>query len=308
MLVGREGGRAVLIWPLVTYHRFGTCLAHALDSETTEYRGIIAESGPERADRVSQAWDFLTRQSSIDAFYFQYVPQGSALDTIARQAGGMVSDQEELQYLDCRTFADWSGFVHSWPQKRRSDLRRRRRRLEEKAKVEIVRLSNAQQLSIFLPWFFETKTAALSTASGSTEWFTTPEHREFLTAMLHDGFQSGFVVAMGLMADGKYIAGKIDVEFGETKSLLVTTFDRAWSRYGPGTILYGESVREGFEKGFAVIDFRLGQELHKVLWTNRTAITQDYWVPCTQKGKRYVAWRLSGVRDFLKRVRQRMGG
>lgn len=308
VLVGRDEDRVVLIWPLVTYSRFGLCLAHALDSETTEYREIVTEDVPERADRISQAWEFITRKCSIDALYLQYVPQGGLLDTIAKQSRALFVGREQRLYLDCRAFPGWSEYYKTLPSSRRSDLRRRQRRLGETGTIEIVKISDAEQLSTFLPWFFETKAAGLQSTAGQTDWFTTAEHRKFLSAALEDGLETGTVIATALLIDGNYIGGKIGIIFRNARILLVTTYDRKWSRFAPGMILYQEAVCDAFENRYDMVDFRLGDEAHKNDWTNRTSEFHDYWVPCTVKGKLYAAWRMSGVRGFLRQIRQRISG
>lgn len=308
VIVGRDEGRVVLIWPLVTHDQLSFRLARTLDSETTEYRDLIVERSAGSKGIISQAWNFVTIQCGIDAVYLQYVPASSLLDAMARRGGGIVTDQEEHRYLDCRAYDDWSGYFQSRSTNRRSDLRRRRRRLEEAGDVEVVRISTAEQLIAFLPWLFETKIAALSGGDGPTDWFTAPQHKEFLTSVLRQGLQSGVATATALTVDGKYIAGKVDVGFQKTKTLLVTTYDRDWARFAPGVILYEESVREAFDKGFKTVDFRIGDEPHKANWTNRTGLVRDYWVPCTGKGRAYIAWRTSGLRSTLKRAYSHLRG
>ncbi|NQV22476.1 MAG: GNAT family N-acetyltransferase [Rhodospirillales bacterium] len=308
VIVGRNEDRVVLIWPLVTYDQLGLRLARTLDSETTEYRDLIIEGSAGSREIISQAWEFVTRRCGIDAVYIQYVPASSLLDAVARRGGGITTDQEEHRYVDCREFADWSGYFRSRSTNRRSDLRRRRRRLEETGVVEVVRISTTEQLSGFLPWLFVTKIAALSGSDGPTDWFTAPQHKEFLTSLLHRGLKSGVGVATALVVDGKYIAGKVDVDFRKTKTLLITTYDRDWARFAPGVVLYEECLREAFDKGFHTVDFRIGDEPHKTNWTNRTGLVRDHWAPCTGKGRVYIAWRTSGLRKIMKRAYSRLRG
>ncbi len=308
VIVGRNEGRVVLIWPLVSYDQLGLRLARTLDSETTEYRDLIVESSADSKGIISQAWKFVTTRCGIDALYLQYVPGGSLLDAMARRGGGIITDQEEHRYLDCREFADWPGYFQSRSTNRRSDLRRRRRRLEETGIVEVVRISTAEQLSAFLPWLFETKIAALSGIEGTTDWFTAPQHKEFLTSLLHRGLTSGGAIATALTVDGNYIAGKVDADFQTTRTLLITTYDRDWARFAPGVILYEVSLCEAFDKGSSIVDFRIGDEPHKANWTNRTGLVRDYWAPCTGKGRVYIAWRTTGLRKTMKRAYSRLRG
>jgi len=301
VVVGRLGARVVLIWPLTTRRFLGLSIASALDSETTEYREIVVEDGPGREDWVSQAWDFVTRQRGVDALYLQYLPEDGLLDTAAHLHRGVASGREGRRYLDCRSFPDWANYFQSLSSNRRSDIRRRRRRLEERAAVKTVRITEGEQLEEFLSWFFETKYSALSDVAGTTNWFTAPEHREFLTSILHDGLRSGVTVATAIMADGNYIAGKVYADYRQTRNLLVTTYDRDWALFAPGVLLYEEAVRGAFDGGFHTIDFRLGDEPFKTAWINRTGTVCDYWIPCTPLDKMYVNWRKSALRRLLKR-------
>ncbi len=210
MVVGRDAGRVVLIWPLVTHGGRGLRVARALDSETTEYREIVVEDARGSNGWVIQAWDYVTRDCGIDALYLQYVPDGAALAHAARQGASIISDQEEYRFLDYRAFSDWSDYCQTLSKNLRSNLRRRRRRLDEKGTVRIVVMNNPEDLGEFISWLFERKLSMLKTATGSTAWFAAPEHRSFMTGIALDGLKSGLSVATALTVDGRFIAGNLD--------------------------------------------------------------------------------------------------
>jgi len=300
VIVGRISERVILIWPLATYRQFGLTLARTLDSETSEYRGLVVEDGPNRRDWVMQAWEFVAQGCGIDALYLQYLPKLGDLNEICTKLSCPVVDTEQYSFVDCRQYPDWSGFYKALNKKLTSDLRRRQRRLEERGSVEIRSDLLGEDLDHFMSWLLDTKYAALRSNKSDAEWFINSEHREFLLSILDGGKKTWTAHPVALTVDGRYIGGRLDIEYGQTKMLLITTYDPAWAKHGPGVTLCEDSVRRGFEDGFDVIDFRLGPETHKRKWTNRSAIVNDFWVPFSLAGKLYVAWRTSSFRNLLK--------
>jgi CelD/BcsL family acetyltransferase involved in cellulose biosynthesis len=81
---------------------------------------------------------------------------------------------------------------------------------------------------------------------------------------------------------------------------MITTYDTDWGFYAPGLVLFEESLRQTFNEGLDLFDFRLGDERYKDRWANRSGIARDYWVPCSRVGRLYVRWRTSSLREYLK--------
>jgi CelD/BcsL family acetyltransferase involved in cellulose biosynthesis len=305
IIVGRGQGRAVLIWPLAAYKSTFVTIAHGLDSETTEYREIVVEDSPEHEGWVAQAWEFATKSCGLDALYLQYVPDDGPLGAQLRKVGCAVAVEEPTQYLDQNEFEDWDAYYRTRGKNTKSDLRRRRRRLDETGTVTVATIADPDELEEFVTWVYETKVSALESVDGHTGWFTTAEHLKFLTAAASRGLVSGVTAATALKVDDQIVAGKLDLDYKNGKTLLITTYNPKWSRYSPGQLLYQKSIQESFADGKSKIDFRIGHEAHKERWTNANGMVREFWVPCSFLGRLYVAWRNSPIRSALRDMARR---
>jgi CelD/BcsL family acetyltransferase involved in cellulose biosynthesis len=305
VIIGRLDQQVVLIWPLATHKSSLWSLARALDSETTEYRDIVVEDTPSRDKWVSQAWDFAIGHCGLDVIYLQYVPADGPLETQLHKLGCVAAVEEETEFLDRREFETWEDYYGTLGKHSKSDLRRRRRRLNEAGAVDITIITDRDEMEAFMTWLFDMKTTALAGIKGPTGWFTTDEHRKFLPTIAKLGLEGGPVVATALKVDGQFIAGKLDLDYKSGKVLLVTTYDPAWRRYSPGQLLYERALEEAFEDGKETVDFRIGGEEHKAKWVNRTGMVREYWVPCTWWGRIYIKWRLSPIRSLIRKIARR---
>ncbi|MGH6839763.1 MAG: hypothetical protein ACREDT_13395, partial [Methylocella sp.] len=85
VLVTREEGRTVLIWPLVEA-KYGPCrVLRPLGSEATEYLNLLVEDGPETARRVSTAWEMLQQTRGVDILNLVNVRSDTALHGLLSQ-------------------------------------------------------------------------------------------------------------------------------------------------------------------------------------------------------------------------------
>lgn len=300
IIVGRTQDRIVLIWPLAAYKNLLQSIAHGLDSETTEYREIVVEDCPEREDWVAQAWEFATTSCGFDVIYLQYVPSDGPLGRHLQSVGCVAAIEEETQYLDQSEFKGWEDYYRTRGRNTKSDIRRRRRRLDETGAVTILAAADPDELKKLVAWMYHSKVSALENVDGYTDWFTTPEHLKFLTAVAMRGLGNGWAAGTMLKVGDQIIAGNLDFDYKTVKTLLITTYDPEWRRYGPGNLLYQYSVQEAFAEGGTKIDFRIGHEAHKARWTNCNGLVREYWVPCTLWGRIYVAWRQSPIRFVLR--------
>jgi CelD/BcsL family acetyltransferase involved in cellulose biosynthesis len=143
-------------------------------------------------------------------------------------------------------------------------------------------------------WFERTETNEF--------WFRNVEHHDFLKAMAFDAHSSGTLRLARLRVDSKTIAAKLGFLHKGRFDVLVSAYDRDWLSYGPSQILTEECLEWSFRNNVRVFDFRIGDESYKYVWANRQAAIGVHLIPCTRRGRLYVAWFGSSLRGGLKKA------
>jgi CelD/BcsL family acetyltransferase involved in cellulose biosynthesis len=76
-VVGRSGGRVVLIWPFVLFRYALWKRARPLAPEVAEYSGVLVERDALADARVATAWQMLCTTGRPDAVIVPHVPAGT---------------------------------------------------------------------------------------------------------------------------------------------------------------------------------------------------------------------------------------
>lgn len=163
----------------------------------------------------------------------------------------------------------WEDYESGLPGKRRADLRRRLRRLEEEVgEVEFASHAAAEGLGPLLEEGFAIEAAGWKGKRG-TAIREDPGARSFYGSVAAWAAASGALSLWFLRAGGRGIAFAFCLVDGCAHHVLKTGFDPAYSRYSPGLLLTREMLRNAFERGLKRYEF-LGQaDPYKLIWTDR---------------------------------------
>ncbi|MCX7003422.1 MAG: GNAT family N-acetyltransferase [bacterium] len=136
-----------------------------------------------------------------------------------------------------------------------------------------------------------------SMARASWQWNCLHQHKENATAttqyleeLVNAASTAGCLDIILLMAGEKPMAGYVSMLHGDTLWLLVTCYDKAYAKYGPGAMILRGLLRDSQTRGDRVIDFG-GEALDwKRGWANKE-ITM-YHVECGIGGLPGLVWSL----------------
>jgi len=117
--------------------------------------------------------------------------------------------------------------------KRRKQLRRLHRRLQEKGPVEIRRLACARSADDVIDIFLRLERSGWKGAQG-TALACRDDDRAFFEALVRQAAKAGSLLAHGLYVGDTPIAMNVDFRSGPLGVCLKTSYDVEWARYSPG--------------------------------------------------------------------------
>lgn len=190
----------------------------------------------------------------------------SALDSACSGKGILLKSRvspSPFVTVDC----SWSEFVQSRSSRRRYDLRRARKSLDERGAVsiEFFRPSPAE-VDARLASAFAIEASGWKGSKGSAI-NKKPVMASFLRRYAQRAAQCGSLRVSFLSVGGRPIAMQIGVEWARRHWILKIGYDEAWASASPGMVLMHETVKQVFETGLSACEFLGSPEPWLRTWT-----------------------------------------
>jgi CelD/BcsL family acetyltransferase involved in cellulose biosynthesis len=237
---------------------------------------------------VTAAADDLARVSAWEAaldapaVVVDHVLRGSADDAAV---SGILSDRGYAVHRRPRQSppvvsleGGWDAYEASMTSKRRSDLRRRLRRLEEAGNVSVEVIESFDSLDDHLAEGFAVEGSGWKGREGTAVSADAATGR-FYRSVGHWAADRGWLRLAFLRVDGRAIAFDFGLEAGGRHYLLKTGFDEAFRSHAPATLLRREMIRRSFEAGLETYEF-----------TGDTAPWKREWATGVRETERLVAF------------------
>lgn len=270
LIAVRREGRLVAVLPMVGTRRgpatptdWHTPLfeAIALDDEAlVELAEILVERGSRRV-----------RLGFMDEQGRTHRVLGEALE----QAGYRLRVRPALRSPYITLSGDWDQLLATWPAKRRADLRRRRRRLEELGTVTFDVHDGGDRLPALLDEGFAVEASGWKGAQGTA--IVAEGTEELYRRAAECAAAAGSLRLAFLRLDDEAIAFDYCFETGGVHYLVKTGFRPEYAAYAPGKLLRAFMIERSFAEGLRAYDFVGDDDPWKREWTDsvRTTVTVD---------------------------------
>jgi CelD/BcsL family acetyltransferase involved in cellulose biosynthesis len=274
-LVGWVDNTMVLIWPFVILRRGLWRMLRPLGSETTEYSDVLVEDGPEADQWALLAWRKLCETCNSDVIIFPFVRENSRLYRILSQERPMSAWGVSTSSINWDRYQNWESYYRSLKGEFRYSLRTKRRRLAQRGNLSFVQVTQCEEATAIIDWLLSQKTDWLIRTKQSGPWQDVKSYRDFLTRVVaeRDGF--GNLTLFVLKLDGQIISAILGRISRFSMEPMIAAYDRAYSQYGPGQLLYEDVIQWAFARRLE-FDFRLGNYTYKRRWTNRESKVVTY--------------------------------
>lgn len=254
------------------------------------------------------AADVLARQPRrIEA---RFVTSGDltveALRDVARRCGYRLLERplERSPYVE--TGGGWDAYLAGLEGKRRRELRRRRARLDEQGRVEVVVDDGSHHVDELLAEGLRVEGAAWKEARG-TAIASDPATAAFYRDVARWASARGTLRLAFLRLGGRAIAFDFAVEEGGRHYLLKTGYDPTHRTLAPGLLLRREMIERAFRLGLRSYEFLGTDDAWKLDWTTsvRERVELQAFAP-TPPGR--VDWAAQRhLRPLVARALTRMG-
>lgn len=230
--------------------------------------GILAEDSG-AAHEVTQGM-FGLRPRRVSLYFVQEDHAHFDACRAAARAAAYVTTSRVLErspYVD--TSGDWSAYEDSLARKMRTEMRRRRRKLEDLGEVHVSVLDGRSRLGPLLEEGLRVEAAGWKGSRGSAI-VSRPETARFYTDVARWAAGEGILRLGFLRCGGRAIAFDLAIETGGVHYLLKTGIDPEFARFGPGMLLRREMIAGAFKSDVHTYDFLGRDDAWKMQWARHT--------------------------------------
>jgi CelD/BcsL family acetyltransferase involved in cellulose biosynthesis len=187
-------------------------------------------------------------------------PLASAL----KRAGANVATTglDALPTVDL-TGRTWDGYLAERSRNFRSELGRKERGLARDYGLEYVEEGAAGDVQTALTHHFDLHERRWPVRAGERAEAEATRVQMFHRQFAEESARRGWLRLWQLRADGRAIASWYGWKLGDRYSYYQAGLDPDWSRFSPGTLLLGRTIRAAIDERCATYDFLLGEEQYK---------------------------------------------
>jgi CelD/BcsL family acetyltransferase involved in cellulose biosynthesis len=233
-LVLRQDGRAVLIWPLVTYRNKFWSIARPLGPETTEYTAPLVEDGPHSAQWIAKAWRMVRKSCAGDVVLLPYVRADSPLHrVICRDKAAIAPSIAKTFFVTWGGHPDWDSYYRTLDRHQRREVDRPRRRLSDLGELKYRPMIEPREFPAVIDWMLARKTDWLLRTGRRGAWRDENEYRKFLVAVSRWTERRPGIGISVLELDAKLVAAVLTRRDNVRLEGVITVFDPALRQFGP---------------------------------------------------------------------------
>lgn len=228
--------------------------------------GIAAEDDGVRSALVARMIDEGGRRCSLG-----FVDAGEELARSWQQWTGAARRRSVVRVLERSPFVtttgEWETYEASLAKKLRSELRRRRKRLEERASLEVEVLDGSSSLTETLREGFAIEQAAWKGERG-TAINSSEQTRRFYEGVARWAAERGWLRLCFLRSGDDRLVFDLSLETGGVHYLLKTGYDPEFRKLAPGMLMRREMLKRAFDGDVRSYEFLGSDNPWKLEWTD----------------------------------------
>jgi CelD/BcsL family acetyltransferase involved in cellulose biosynthesis len=283
----RDGDRLVGLAPLVLARRGPFRALTELGRPPGNYWDMLSEPRTRAAVGAHAMREVQAHSSTWHALLLGGVRAGSATERAVLASGLRLRRRPSTPYPGIELPGTFAEYLAGLPRKRRKDLRRHMRRLED-GRLALRDIKEPTELRVAIDRWQEIRVRWWQHRDKDID----PEHastrfRDFMRDLVALMVPRGLAQVWELSHDGEVVGVEVNLVDSRTYYSWMGAYDPAVSHLGLGKLAIGESIRQSIAAGREYYDLMVGDEDYK------------YWYGATD---RHCRWTMAGSRRPLSRI------
>jgi CelD/BcsL family acetyltransferase involved in cellulose biosynthesis len=302
-----DGDRLAAAMPCAVHRRSGLRVLSWAAQLFSDYCDCLVDAAHDRTMLLSLLWDGMKQHGGFDLINLQQIRPDACcrgfLDNLVHDAGQLHIEAREERCMRIENqWPNGEAFFRSLNKKARNNHTRGKRILSEiGGDVSFRVIEPGEPTDAVFTEILRLKEVWLRKHDPNSALFGSDG--EVLRTVLHKAWMSGLAKIFLLEVAGKIAAASINFIYAGRMEAYLTSYDEAFERASPGTILIVEYAQWSFDRGLKLVDFLRGEEAFKFRMANGETALSTFTGARTMVG--HVA--MSGHRWLAKRRQRRDG-
>ena len=259
----REGARLVGLAPLVAARRGPFHVLSELGRPPANYWTVLADPGARAAVTAAVAEAIRARATDWHALLLGGLPAESDFEQALRAAGLRVRVRRPTPYPGIELPDSFEQYLQDLPRKRRKDLRRHVRRVDDGA-VELRDLSDPAALRAAVERWQEIRVRWWQSRGKAMDpEHASPRFRDFMCDVVSALAPAGQAQVWEFVQDGAVVGVEINLMDADHYYSWMGAYDPDVAHLGLGKVAIGLSIRASIEAGRSYYDLMVGDEDYK---------------------------------------------
>jgi CelD/BcsL family acetyltransferase involved in cellulose biosynthesis len=299
IVIARDHGRLVMIWPLVAIRRAGLIRLCWMGEPVSQYGDVLVEDGPDRSYLLSQGWAFV-KSLGADFIHLRKTREDAVVFALLREAGAQSIAMAAAPYLDLASTPNYEAYQLRYPAKQRARRRSLLRRFQERGGVAFERHGAGRAATGLVLQALQLKQKWLIARGIVAQVLQDSRFGSFLLDAANRGITPAVHVS-AVCCNGETAAVEVSLECKNHRVAYLISYDIALAQYGVGIIAAEDSIRTAHASGLARFDLLTPADAYKLQWSDASVEVHDWAMPFSPAGKIYVRVWLAVVKERLKR-------
>jgi len=301
ILVGRQNGRLVMIWPLVSERAHGITEVYWMGEPVAQYGDALLDTGSVSADVLRAGLEYLRKNLSSDVLRLRRVRSDANIAPLMRGNGAQIADTQIAPYMDLASAKDFASFEEQkFSAKMRRNRRRLTKRLEEKGSLEFLRLHGGAEAGAFAAHAITVKNRWLKDRGLVSGALNDERTVRFFRDVAESKAKPVPCVVSVLKTCGEAAAFEISFTCKGRLVVHVMAFELAFEKAGVGVLLLERNLKQGYVEQLDVYDMMAPGDAYKMDWCDKSEPVIDWVIPSSVNGYLYARVYLGFLRTRLK--------
>ncbi len=302
IIVGRQNGRVVMIWPLMIVRQAMLSVARWLSDPYGQYGDVLIDNTVDKALWLGTAWHNLLQDGSIDAVALRHVrSDAQALPLLCRSASA-VGETTGAPFLDMTAFASADDYSAGLSRNQRSKRAKLIRKITADGELDFDVHCEGPGLEAAVENALRYKQEWLEAHGYSASVLTTQGLKNFLCGLGHGHSAETTTTAGVLSQNGKPLAVDIGILCKNEYFGYLIVQDQAKLHLSPAKAHLDHLQRWCVEHGIKRFDLMIPADDYKMHWAGGVMAVQDFAAPVSLWGVVYCRVYLKHLRPAMKRL------
>lgn len=306
VVVGRQCGRAVVIWPLLTKRMAGMTYMYWMGQPVSQYGDVLVDRSADVARIVKDSWSVVLNRLKPDVVILRKVRADAAVASLLKAEGAIATLTEKAPFVETRGHDSYVNFEMRYSAKARKNRRRLMRRLEEKGSVEFVHLKAGPEAAALVSRAIDMKRNWLSAKGLLSAALYDRRFETFFSAVAIDSCGAGSCLVSALKLDGQPAAIMVSIVGEQHLAGHIFAHDLALDKYGVGVLLLEECLRHAVSERLKAFDLLAPGDAYKFDWCDQHVEVADWALATSARGHILTRLHLPHAREQVKQTAKRL--